>query len=75
MLRAYIYVYLISRLFGFNHNTKCILCGSETDYITIHLLMYCQNNCSVQLKLRNSLYFKETKSATMNIFRNFLFSF
>ena len=48
---------LMSRLFGFNYNTKCILCGSETESITIHLIMYCQNNYSVQLKLWNSLYF------------------
>ena len=48
---------LMSRLFGFINNTKCILCGSETESIMIHLIIYCQNNYSVQLKLGNSLYF------------------
>ena len=41
------------RLFGFNDNTKCILCGSETGSITIHLIMCCQDNFSIQLKIFN----------------------
>ena len=48
---------LVSKLFDFSYSTKCILCGSETESITIHLIIYCKNDTSVHLKLWNSLYF------------------
>ena len=37
-------------------NQKCLLCGSQTDSIAIHLIMYCRNNCHAGVALWNSLY-------------------
>ena len=37
--------------------TRVYDCIWKPESITIHLIMYCQNNYSVQLKLWNSLYF------------------
>ena len=47
---------LLSRLFGFSYNKMCTLCGSQTDSIAVHLIMYCRNNCSVRTRLWNTLY-------------------
>ena len=47
---------LLSRSFGFSYDKLCILCGSQTDSIAIHLNMYCRINCSARVTLWNSLY-------------------
>ena len=47
---------LLSRFFGFSYNKMCTLCGSQTDSIAVHLIMYCRINCSVRTRLWNTLY-------------------
>lgn len=47
---------LLSRLYSCQYRKLCILCGTETDSIALHLIMFCSGNSTFRNRMWNQLY-------------------